>query len=121
VQLLQLQHGHELPALRVTGTLDALAATTAAGLLDPGDAEVLRTAWLLAARARNAVTLVTGKISDLLPEGGRPLDGVARLLGYAPECGPELLVDVRAQLDRARAVVERVFYEAGAESGAAGR
>ena len=33
-QLLQLQHGHEVPALRTTRTLPALAAAVEAGLLD---------------------------------------------------------------------------------------
>ncbi len=110
VQLLQLTHGHELPSLRVTGTLDALSAVTAAGLLSRDDARVLHDAWRLAARARNAVTLVTGKIADLVPADGRSLDGVARLLAYPPESGPAMLAELRTTLDAAREVTERVFY-----------
>ena len=36
VQVLQLQHGHELPALRTTSTLRALAAAEAEGLVSCG-------------------------------------------------------------------------------------
>jgi glutamate-ammonia-ligase adenylyltransferase len=111
VQLLQLQHGHQIPGLRVTGTLAALAAATAAGLLIERDAAVLIRAWTAAARARNAMTLVTGRIADLVPTGGRPLEGVARLLGYPPLGGPALLGELRAWQAAARAVTERVFYE----------
>lgn len=111
VQLLQLRHAHELPGLRVTGTLPALLAAVVGGLVAPADADVLSRAWLGASRARNAVTLVTGRAADLLPPtGSRELAGVARLLGYPPEAPVQLVEDLRRQGRRARAVVDRLFY-----------
>ncbi len=110
VQLLQLRHAHQLPQLRVTGTLEALGAAEHAGLIGGHDAAVLTAAWRAAARTRNAVTLVTGAAADLVPAGGRALEGVARLLAYPPQGGPDLLADLRARADAARAVVERIFY-----------
>jgi glutamate-ammonia-ligase adenylyltransferase len=111
IQLLQLRHAHAVPALRVTGTLPALRAATEAGLLPGVDAEALQRAWVLASRVRNAVTLVSGGSSDLVPPTAtRELAGVARLLGYPPDASVSLLEDLRRQARRARAVTDRLFY-----------
>ena len=110
VQLLQLQHAHALPDLRTTSTLAGLGSARAAGLLADDDAEVLRTAWALASRVRNALVLVRGKAAVSLPSSGRELDGVARALGYPANSQGDFLDDYRRATRRARAVVERVFY-----------
>ncbi len=110
VQLLQLQHAHAVPALRTPATLPALAAAEDAGLLDPDDAKVLRTAWELTAHVRNALILVRGKPAVSVPTSGRDLDGVARALGYPAGSQGDFLDDYRRATRRARAVVERVFY-----------
>jgi [glutamine synthetase] adenylyltransferase / [glutamine synthetase]-adenylyl-L-tyrosine phosphorylase len=110
-QLLQLQHGNAVPALRTTRTLQALAAARDAGLLPPDDAAALEGAWRMATRARNAVMLVRGRASDQLPRHGRELVGVARAMGYPPGRDPgQFLDDYRRATRRARRVVERVFY-----------
>ncbi|MFC0114129.1 bifunctional [glutamine synthetase] adenylyltransferase/[glutamine synthetase]-adenylyl-L-tyrosine phosphorylase [Kibdelosporangium aridum] len=112
VQLLQLQHAHEVPALRTPSTLEGLAAAEEAKLITPPDAEELRTAWLLATSVRNAATLVRGKQTDQVPTSGRELLAVARALGYPGDADPgEFLDSYRRTTRRARAVVERVFYD----------
>jgi [glutamine synthetase] adenylyltransferase / [glutamine synthetase]-adenylyl-L-tyrosine phosphorylase len=60
VQLLQLQHAHAHPELRVTSTLGALRVAADSGLIDQGDAAVLTEAWQLASRVRNATVLWRG-------------------------------------------------------------
>ncbi|HWG94920.1 MAG TPA: bifunctional [glutamine synthetase] adenylyltransferase/[glutamine synthetase]-adenylyl-L-tyrosine phosphorylase [Mycobacteriales bacterium] len=110
VQLLQLQHAAAVPGLRTPSTVDALAAAEEAGLLDPDDATVLRDAWSLASRARDALVLVRGKAAEVLPSSGRELDGTARVLGYPAGAQGQFLDDYRRAARRARAVVERVFY-----------
>lgn len=110
VQLLQLRHGHELPALRTTRTLDAMDAAAGAGLLAEGDAEVLAEAWRLATRVRNAVMLVRGRSSDSVPVQVRDRAAVARALGYPPGRTGDLIEDYRRVTRRARSVMERVFY-----------
>ena len=110
VQLLQLRHAHAIPALRTTRTLAALAAARDAGLVTAPDAEVLESAWRLAARIRNAVMLVRGRASDVVPTSQPELSGVARLLGYAPDSAQDLVQDYRRTARRARAVMERLFY-----------
>jgi glutamate-ammonia-ligase adenylyltransferase len=109
-QLLQLLHAGSLPELRTTGTLDALGAAQRAGLLEPGDALALSSSWLLAARIRNAVMLVTGRASDVLPAAHLELAAVARLLGYPADGWQDVVQDWRRSARRARAVMERVFY-----------
>ena len=110
VQLLQLQHGHELPQLRTTRTRAALAAAAGAGLMDAEDAAVLDSAWVLASRVRAAVMLVRGRPGDSFPGEARELAAVARYLGYGAGHSGELVDDYRRTTRRARAVVEAVFY-----------
>jgi glutamate-ammonia-ligase adenylyltransferase len=110
VQLLQLRHAHATPALRTTRTLAALAGAQDAGLVSAADARVLDSAWRLAARIRNAVMLVRGRASDMVPSAQPELSAVARLLGYRPESAQDLVQDYRRMTRRARAVMERLFY-----------
>jgi glutamate-ammonia-ligase adenylyltransferase len=109
-QLLQLRYAGTTSALRTTRTLDALAAATDAGLLDAADAAALSRSWLLATRIRNAVMLVTGRASDVLPTAQPDLAATARLLGYPADESQQLVQDWRRAARRARAVMERVFY-----------
>ncbi len=110
VQLLQLQHAHEVPALRTTATLAALQGAQDAGLVSADDAAALRHAWVLATRVRDALVLVRGKPATALPSSGRELEGVARVLGRGPGRQGEFLDDYRRATRVARGVVERVFY-----------
>jgi len=110
VQLIQLRHGHAVPGLRTTSTLRALAAAVEAGYVEPEDAARLRAAWQLAARVRSGITLWSNRSSDVLPEDGSQLEGIARLLGYPPHSGRRMEQDYLAVTRRARAVFEREFY-----------
>ena len=111
VQLLQLQHGAQVPELRTTRTLVALDAAAAAGLLAADQAATLAAAWRLASRIRNAIMLVRDRAEDQIPHRGTALLGVGRALGYPAGFDPGELVDeYRRTARRARAVVESVFY-----------
>ena len=110
-QLLQLRHAHDNPALQTTGTLSALSAATAAGLMGLDDEVQLRESWLLVSRVRNAIILVRGRADDSLPRDLRELERVARVVGYAAGSSGEFIEDYRRVTRRARTVVERVFYE----------
>jgi glutamate-ammonia-ligase adenylyltransferase len=110
-QLLQMQHAGTVPALRTTSTVGALHAAVDAGLLAADDADTLVSAWRLASRIRNAVTLVRGKASDQLPRDTRELGAVATVLGYSPGASQFLVNDYLRAARRSRAVVERVFWD----------
>ncbi|HUH68549.1 MAG TPA: bifunctional [glutamine synthetase] adenylyltransferase/[glutamine synthetase]-adenylyl-L-tyrosine phosphorylase [Mycobacterium sp.] len=109
VQLLQLRHAHEIPALHNTSTLESLDAIGAAGLASEDDVELLRHAWLTATRARNALVLVRGKPTDQLPGPGRQLNTVAVAAGWPTDDGSEFLDNYLRVTRRARAVVRKVF------------
>lgn len=109
VQLLQLMHGHELPALHNTSTLECLDAIAAADLVPADEVELLRQAWLTATRARNALVLVRGKPTDQLPGPGRQLNAVAVAAGWPTDDGGEFLDNYLRVTRRAKAVVRKVF------------
>ena len=109
VQLLQLRHAHELPALHCTSTLATLDAIGAAELIAEGDVELLRDAWLTATRARNALVLVRGKPTDQLPGPGRQLNAVALAAGWKTDDGGEFLDNYLRVTRRAKTVVRKVF------------
>ena len=110
VQLLQLQYGAHVEGLRTTSTLRALAAAEREELVTPPDAKKLRDAWLLASRARSAMTLWTSKTSDVLPTDRQQLDGVARLLEYPPGSATQFEEDYLRITRLARQVFEKRFY-----------
>jgi glutamate-ammonia-ligase adenylyltransferase len=111
VQLLQLRYSGSVAGLRTTRTPQALEAAVRAGLLGDDDRSVLLAAWRTATTIRNAVVLVTGRRSDALPSDPTTRAAVSRVLGWAPGQGAAFVDDYRRVSRRARAVVERVFYE----------
>ncbi|MET0296084.1 MAG: bifunctional [glutamine synthetase] adenylyltransferase/[glutamine synthetase]-adenylyl-L-tyrosine phosphorylase [Microbacterium sp.] len=110
VQLLQLQHAHDVPGMRTTSTLDALGAAREAGLVGAVEAERLSEAWRLASRLRSANTLLSGHTSDILPVDRRKLDGIGQLLMYPPGSATQVEEDYMAATRRARRIFERLFY-----------
>jgi glutamate-ammonia-ligase adenylyltransferase len=110
VQIMQLEHADEVPALRTTRTLDALEAARAAGLVDDADAAELAASWRMATAIRNGVMLVRGRASDMVPIDVRELRSVAYMLGYPVDQSGRMLEDYRRITRRARHVVERLFY-----------
>jgi len=112
VQLLQLRHGHELPALRTTRTLDALTAARDAGLVSTMDSVSLARGWVMASEVRNALMLVRGRPSDQLPRQGVELAGVARAMRRpSTVAGDEFLDEYLRTARRARAAAQRVFLD----------
>ncbi|MGZ4474890.1 MAG: bifunctional [glutamine synthetase] adenylyltransferase/[glutamine synthetase]-adenylyl-L-tyrosine phosphorylase [Nocardioides sp.] len=111
VQLLQMRHAGQVPGLRTSRTLEALAAAVEADLVSAQDAEELEHGWRTVSRIRNAVTLVRGKPGDQLPRDPREKAAVASILGYAPGASDEMVNDYLRITRRAHAVVERIFWE----------
>ncbi len=111
VQLLQLRHGATVTGLRTAQTLKALGAAHEAGLLSAEDTDVLVTGWRMVSRVRNAVTLARGKPGDQMPRDARERRAVAGILGYPLDHTEEMVNDYLRATRRARAVVDRVFWE----------
>lgn len=109
VQLIQLKHAHNVPSLHNTSTLQTLDAIGAAELMSETDVELLREAWILATKARNALVLVRGKPTDQLPAPGHVLSAVAKVAGWKNADAGEFLDNYLRVTRRAKAVVERTF------------
>ncbi|MDQ4045889.1 MAG: bifunctional [glutamine synthetase] adenylyltransferase/[glutamine synthetase]-adenylyl-L-tyrosine phosphorylase [Actinomycetota bacterium] len=110
VQLLQLQHAGQHPALRTTSTIGALEAAAELGLIEAADAALLAEAWRLASRIRSANVIWTGRASDLLPSSRRDLEAVARWCGYEEGMATAFEENYLRVSRRARAVFEKIFY-----------
>ncbi|KRE54042.1 bifunctional [glutamine synthetase] adenylyltransferase/[glutamine synthetase]-adenylyl-L-tyrosine phosphorylase [Phycicoccus sp. Soil748] len=110
VQLVQMQHAHEVEGLRTTSTLPALEAAVGAGYLDEEQGEALRASWTMASRLRNAAVLFRGKPAESVPSDLRVADGVSRILGGEPGSGADLAGAYRRVARHARAVTESNFY-----------
>lgn len=93
VQYLQLVKGGAAPAVRGTNTLEALAALQAEGAIDASRAERLRRGYLFHRRVENRLRLVHGRSISNLPTHGRPLQLLARRLGYLGEGVGEAFLD----------------------------
>ncbi|GGO92656.1 glutamate-ammonia-ligase adenylyltransferase [Nocardioides phosphati] len=111
VQLLQMRHAGRHPSLRTPRTLAALQAAADLELLSADDAQDLVLAWRLVSRVRDAVTLVRGRPGDAVPSDARERAAVAAVLGYAPGESTAMLNDYLRATRRARAVVDRVFWD----------
>ncbi|MCU1557794.1 MAG: bifunctional [glutamine synthetase] adenylyltransferase/[glutamine synthetase]-adenylyl-L-tyrosine [Microbacteriaceae bacterium] len=110
VQLIQLQYGARVPGLRTTSTLAALEVARVEGYVQGPEAARLRDAWVLASRARSAITLWSARTTDVLPTDRQQLEGVARLLEYPPGSASRLEEDYLRVTRLSRAVFERRFY-----------
>ncbi|KAB1502446.1 bifunctional [glutamine synthetase] adenylyltransferase/[glutamine synthetase]-adenylyl-L-tyrosine phosphorylase [Corynebacterium sp. 320] len=110
VQLLTMMHGPECELLRNTSTLEVLTELANAEFISQADAEILRTAWITATKARNALVLVKGKRKDQLPAAGDDLRAVAAAAGWSPTESQEFLDRYLKATRKARRVVDRVFW-----------
>ncbi|KRA32430.1 MULTISPECIES: bifunctional [glutamine synthetase] adenylyltransferase/[glutamine synthetase]-adenylyl-L-tyrosine phosphorylase [unclassified Nocardioides] len=111
VQLLQLRHGAQVEGLRTAQTLAALAAAADADLLTHEDAETLATSWRMASRVRNGLLLARGRAGDQFPRATLERRAMAGILGYQLDETDRVLDDYLRITRRARAVVDRVFWE----------
>jgi glutamate-ammonia-ligase adenylyltransferase len=110
VQLLQLRHAGRVPGLRSPRTLSALDAARDAALITTDDHSALDRAWRSVSRLRNAITLVTGRTGDQVPRDARERAAIASILGYGEGRSDEMVNDYLRTTRRARAVVDRVFW-----------
>ena len=110
VQLLQMMHAHDVPALHDPSTLRVLDALEESEVIPVQQVQELREAWLLATDARNALVLVRGKRVDQLPAPGPQLAQVAGAAGWEPEHNQQFLEHYLKVTRHARKVVDEVFW-----------
>lgn len=82
VQILQLIHGGHDDAVRVRGTMAALAALERGGMIAGDEAAGLRAAYAFLRNVEHAVQVVEQRQTQKLPEKPEELRWLARRLGY---------------------------------------
>ena len=114
VQLLQLVHGHQDPALRSPNTLEALAELGAGGYVEPGDARALDDAYRLLRAVEHRLQLVAEQQVHTLPSDPQALDRLARVMGYRDtaeaKAGALLSGYLSRQQATVRAIHEHLFF-----------
>jgi [glutamine synthetase] adenylyltransferase / [glutamine synthetase]-adenylyl-L-tyrosine phosphorylase len=114
VQLLQLVHGREDPALRVPGTLAALDALAAGGYVAREDAAGLGDAYRFSRAVEHRLQLFEDRQVHALPRGAPARGHLARVMGYRDHPGASALSQFETDLGRhqaeARAIHERLFF-----------
>ncbi len=110
VQVIQMQHGYRVPGLRTTSTAAALRAALDAGLITETQDVALQVAWREASRMRNAILVVRGRASDVLPTDPRELDGVARLLGLGVGASARVVENHLRRCRLAAKAVDQLFW-----------
>ena len=115
VQLLQLRNAGAHESLRTTSTMRALDALEQEGIIDRGDADVLRRTWWLCTDTRNATMLWTGRTNraDVIPDDSYALGGIAACMGRPANNGQAFIDELLGLMRRCRSVTERLFYGEG--------
>jgi glutamate-ammonia-ligase adenylyltransferase len=109
-QLLQLEHGGRLAALRVQGTFQALHRLRETDLLSTADYNALHDSYLFCSRVRLRLHLQEGRSTNSLPTDPDASARLAASLGF--DRTSELREQYRRYTRRARRSFERLFYEA---------
>jgi glutamate-ammonia-ligase adenylyltransferase len=110
VQLLQRTHGHAHAELRVTGTLEALAAAEELGLVSQEDAARLREAFTFLMELRNRIFFLFAKPVDALPAKPEELEALGIAMGAKAQPRQEIEERFLRVSRRARKVAERLIY-----------
>ncbi len=107
VQMLQLKFGSTKPEIALPGTLDALQAVHAAGILNRDDYDFFVASYRFLRAIQSRLRLMSTTARDDLPDEPRELAKLAGLLGYT---GPEgLMADCQRYTTENRRRAERLF------------
>jgi glutamate-ammonia-ligase adenylyltransferase len=113
VQMWQLRKGRFHPGLKVTGTISAIHALSAVGLLPAADMSRLAETYIFYSTLRNRLTLLGGLPTDILPKDREKLRTIAFGLGIFDWYGTNAenrLEDILDQrMKETRAIFERIF------------
>jgi [glutamine synthetase] adenylyltransferase / [glutamine synthetase]-adenylyl-L-tyrosine phosphorylase len=110
VQLIQMQLGNAHPEVQVQGTLQALQAARAAGVIPDADGALLADAYRFIANLRNRLFLMKGRPTDVLPVKPEELEALGVALGYSAQPRQELEQDYLRVTRRARKIAEPLIY-----------
>ncbi|GAA1487687.1 bifunctional [glutamine synthetase] adenylyltransferase/[glutamine synthetase]-adenylyl-L-tyrosine phosphorylase [Brachybacterium sacelli] len=111
-QILAMDHGHEVEALRTTHTLTQLEAAAEAGLIAGREAQELSEAWALAWQVRRCLFLWKRREGDVLPSDRTELLALAWLIDGDDTSASDLEERYLRLTRRARLIAERLIFGA---------
>lgn len=111
VQLLQRKHGAEYPDLRSPGTMEALQAAAAHGLVGAEDARRLSEAFTFLMSLRNRLFFLYAKPVDALPTKPEELEALGIAMGLTGQPRQELEEGFLRVTRRARQVAHALIYD----------
>jgi glutamate-ammonia-ligase adenylyltransferase len=123
VQAFQLVYGGKDQALRVRGTLPALAALAAGNYLPPADVEALRAAYLFLRELENRIQVLENRQTHEVPPAPRERAALARKMGLDAgnaEASARRLMEVYERHRRAVMAVFDGMFPAAADEGGEG-
>lgn len=109
-QVTQMAHGARVPELQVPGTLLALRAAGAAGLLHRDDVSVLAEAYELLTKLRNALFVLSARSTDVLPARPEDLEALGIAAGFSEQPRQEVEEVYLRTTRRCRRVAEPIIY-----------
>jgi glutamate-ammonia-ligase adenylyltransferase len=117
-QMLQLKYGREHPEVRVSSTLDALAALEKIGALSRTDLDFFHTSYRVLLAMVSRLRLMNTTARHDMPEDTHEQIKLARLLGYPDR--EKMLIDCEKLTKDNRARFDRIFKQEGAGMGGGG-
>jgi len=110
VQIMQMQHGAAVEALRTGGTLDALEAARKERLLDDAAARLLNEAYVFLSKLRNRLYLMVGRPIDALPPQPERMEALGIAMGYTDQPRQELEEEYLRLTRRTRRLAEPLIF-----------
>jgi glutamate-ammonia-ligase adenylyltransferase len=111
VQILQLVHGRQDPALRSPTTLPALEELAAAGYVDPGDAAVLAEGYTYLRTVEHRLQLDDEQQVHAVPQDPEARARLARVMGYRDDATATALARFDGELRRHQVAVRGVHEQ----------
>ncbi len=111
VQILQLVHGRQDPALRSPATLPALEELAAAGYVDPGDAAVLAEGYTYLRTVEHRLQLDDEQQVHAVPRDPEARARLARVMGYRDDATSTALARFDGELRRHQVAVRTVHEQ----------
>jgi glutamate-ammonia-ligase adenylyltransferase len=112
VELSLMRHGGAHPAVRTTGTLEAIQALARERLIEDTVARELGDAFVFLCDVKNALEIDKRVHAEALPASPEDLTVLARRLGFEEYPVQTLFETYRRVTRRARRAMERVFFDA---------
>jgi len=113
VQLLQMVHGRDDPALRVPDTLSGLGALAAGGYVSEADASQLASAYRFLRLVEHRLQLRHGQQTHRLPDDRHSFEVLARSCGFkdgAASAAESFSQALRSTASSVRAIHEKLFF-----------